>query len=577
MRETFNVLSVDDFLCNGHCLRLAWPSMPLLAALLLLASLPLAFPQSYVWPTVTLTGQGAANPVGAVNGLPAAASFNSPRGLCMARSPNASAAASSLLYVMDRSNNQLRAVNVTSGLTSLFAGDPGAAAGSANGGGTAASFNWPFACSVSADGSYMVVADWTTSALRRVVLASASVTHLVPTTLTAVGGLAGVALRSDGAVYVGESVPNRVRLYFPSNATVVTVAGNGTAGQASGAAGTGMLNYPRHISLVEPLGLLYIADTNNNALRVLATTTGQLSTLAGACPVAAQGTPGVCTSGWRDGAGTQAQFSSPFGVFFDSGHVWVAELSHTIRRVRASDGFTVTIAGTPSTAGLVDGWSSQYNAPVMLAQAYPLGPLYVSDFGNSAVRTLNAQLCPAGHACADAAATLRPNQPFSFQWPLLQPQLCPAGSFCPLGSTTPTPCPGSATTLYPGAASAAACIYAPPPPSSSAAANCSALGLQPTLPSQLIALPNVTDAAPLLFLPAASPLNAQGQDLVLATAQACAAYAALVGSPTRCDMARLFPIPSASSSSSSSPAAAYYYLGLASDLGMAASSPSCGV
>ncbi len=84
--------------------------------------------------------------------------------------------------------------------------------------------------------------------------------------------------------------------------------------------------------------------------------------------------------------------------------------------------------------------------------------------------------------------------------------------------------------------------------------------------SRVIAFPpsaNVGDAVPLLFVPAASPLNPEGFDIILATPSACAALVALPGSAT-CNQARPF----------SSGGALYYYLGRADALGMAAA-PAC--
>jgi hypothetical protein len=84
-------------------------------------------------------------------------------------------------------------------------------------------------------------------------------------------------------------------------------------------------------------------------------------------------------------------------------------------------------------------------------------------------------------------------------------------------------------------------------------------------PSRIIAFPaaaNVTDATPLVLLPAASPLNTYGEDIIVATAAACAAFAAN-GAAARCA-----PFTYALSTGT------YHYLGTAAALGMAAT-PSC--
>jgi hypothetical protein len=88
-----------------------------------------------------------------------------------------------------------------------------------------------------------------------------------------------------------------------------------------------------------------------------------------------------------------------------------------------------------------------------------------------------------------------------------------------------------------------------------------------TIPlSRIISFPagaNVNDAVPLVYLPATSPLNDGGNDIVVATASTCAAYAA-VASAAKCTAARTFVLPTGT----------YYYLGTAAALGMDAT-PGC--
>jgi hypothetical protein len=85
-------------------------------------------------------------------------------------------------------------------------------------------------------------------------------------------------------------------------------------------------------------------------------------------------------------------------------------------------------------------------------------------------------------------------------------------------------------------------------------------------PSSIIAFPaalNVTDSAPLLFLPAAAPLNTAGVDLILASPSACAAFSA-VGGAAQCDRSRAF----------ATDAGIMFYLGIAAALGMGPA-PAC--
>jgi len=111
-------------------------------------------------------------------------------------------------------------------------------------------------------------------------------------------------------------------------------------------------------------------------------------------------------------------------------------------------------------------------------------------------------------------------------------------------------------------ASAGACVAAPPSTSLvTLACNATVSVNESTTLSSVIAFPqslNVTDTVPLLFLPSASPLNAEGVDIILASAPACAAYAAL-GGATQCAMGRAYAVDGA----------IRFFLGPAAALGMA--------
>jgi hypothetical protein len=146
------------------------------------------------------------------------------------------------------------------------------------------------------------------------------------------------------------------------------------------------------------------------------------------------------------------------------------------------------------------------------------------------------------------------------------------GCCCAASALVVTGCMSCKCWSAPGttAASAGTCTSPAPPPSppSNVTLPCnattSASGALEL--SRVIAFPsalNVADAVPLLFLPAGSPLNREGVDIVVATASACAAFAALPGS-SQCAQARAFALPNGP----------YFYLGPASALGMTAA-PAC--
>lgn len=102
------------------------------------------------------------------------------------------------------------------------------------------------------------------------------------------------------------------------------------------------------------------------------------------------GTPGQIGS--ADGKGSQAQFSSPFGIAVDSaGIVYVADTGNsTIRRI-APDGTVTTIAGKPGKAGSLDGvvTSALFKRPEALCPDL-LGGLYIADTGNYTIRYISS-------------------------------------------------------------------------------------------------------------------------------------------------------------------------------------------
>ncbi len=95
------------------------------------------------------------------------------------------------------------------------------------------------------------------------------------------------------------------------------------------------------------------------------------------------------TQGDADGSGTNAQFSTPYGVAFDaSGNIYIADAgNHKIRKI-SMDGTVTTIAGT-GTAGFSDGngVNASFNFPFGLA-IDSAGNIYVADTVNHKIRKI---------------------------------------------------------------------------------------------------------------------------------------------------------------------------------------------
>ncbi len=95
----------------------------------------------------------------------------------------------------------------------------------------------------------------------------------------------GIAVTSDGTMYIADTKNHRIRK-VDANKHILTVAGTGTAGWSGdgGKATEAKLNYPMGLSL-DPAGNLYIADAFNHRIRKIAVD-GTITTVAG------RGTPG---------------------------------------------------------------------------------------------------------------------------------------------------------------------------------------------------------------------------------------------------------------------------------------------
>jgi len=140
---------------------------------------------------------------------------------------------------------------------------------------------------VTSDGRRLYVADSEASAIRAVDLdPRGRVETLVGEDLFVFGDRDGPSPRArlqhplgvafhDGVLYVADTYNNKIKKLFPTVRQVVTFLGTGEAGLRDGE--RPLFDEPGGISIAE--GKLYIADTNNHAIRVADLQTGRVTTL----------------------------------------------------------------------------------------------------------------------------------------------------------------------------------------------------------------------------------------------------------------------------------------------------------
>ena len=242
---------------------------------------------------VVTTVAGSPGQSGSIDDTNNAARFNSPQGLAVDNTGN--------IYVTDSFNNTIRKLT-PAGVVTTMAGTAGQA-GTADGTGAAARFNWP----------------------------------------------TGVAADTSGNLYVADTGNDLIRRITAAG-IVSTFAGNGVPyGFDDGMCSQAGFNFPQGIA-VDRFGNIYVAEEANDMIRRI-TPGGMVTTLAGS--------PNL--EGRSDGIGSTALFYGPVGVAVDSvGNLYVAD-SNNARIAKCTQAFlefNSTIGSLMLSSGSFHTWLS---------------------------------------------------------------------------------------------------------------------------------------------------------------------------------------------------------------------------
>ncbi len=202
----------------------------------------------------------------------------------------------------------------------------------------------------------------------------------------------GIAIDSSGNLYLADPKHNRVLEVEAGSGTVITVAGNGTAGYSGngGLATSAELDAPSGVA-VDSNGDLFIADTGNNVVREVANVNGpspEITTVAG------NHTNGYSGSG---AAATSTELSWPTGLAVDaSGNLYIADTGDAlIYEVNASTHIATIVAGDTPTTGYF-GYSGDGGAATSAELWWPMGvavdsagDIYIADTFNDVIREVN--------------------------------------------------------------------------------------------------------------------------------------------------------------------------------------------
>ncbi|MDB5216023.1 MAG: hypothetical protein JWO86_3950 [Myxococcaceae bacterium] len=283
-------------------------------------------------------------------------------------------------------------VKVANYTLSVLAGAPGGS-GNLDGTGSAARFHQPFAITNDGAGT-LYVGDTYNAVIRKVVVATGVVTTIAGSGsfgyLDGAGNAAAFSTVSalaidkvNGVLYAADSGNNAVRAIDLNTGAVTTLAGGNPQPGSGDGIGTAAKFYgPSGIAYVA--GVLYVSDTNNSTLRRIDVATKQVTTVAGLASNPAA----------TNGIGSAARFKAPGGITaVDSTLLYLADyVTNTVRRIDINGGVTylVTTYAGSGTAGHVDGVSStaQFNSPTDVAVVG--GTVFVADWTNNDIRSIAA-------------------------------------------------------------------------------------------------------------------------------------------------------------------------------------------
>ena len=306
------------------------------------------------------------------------------------------------IFFVDKFNNQIRRVDTTTGIITTFAGSgPGGyySGGYSGDGGpaTSARLNLPGEIAFDSNGN-LFIADSQNGRIRRVDASTGIITTVAGNggfTFSGDGGLAtaaslnhpaGVALDTNGNLFIADAYNCRVRRVDASSGIITTVAGNGEFSFSGdgGPAIAASLWLPIGVR-VDTDGNLFIADLYNYRVRRVDASTGIITTFAGS------GQSGVSGDG---GLATSANIS-PVGVAIESsGNLLIADAdSKRVRRVNLSTNIVTTVAGNGEFCFYGDGGpalAASLCAPQGLT-ADRSGNLLAYDTNNGRIRRINAE------------------------------------------------------------------------------------------------------------------------------------------------------------------------------------------
>jgi hypothetical protein len=352
-------------------------------------------------------------------GQAASATLSSPDGLAIDGAGN--------IYIADTGNNVIREITAATGIISTIAGNIGGTVcgGSTDAVGdgctaTQAIFNQPWGVTLDKTGN-LYIADTSNHRIREVSAATAVISTIAGNGYTAAngngkysgdGGLAtaaslnfphAVAFDGSGNMYIPDTLNDVVRQVtavagaITPASTINTFAGTGTSGSlgcnaAAGAANTIPLHTPSAVSF-DAGGNLYIADTENNAVRKVMATNGEMETVI----------QSGCEQAYNGSGFQSAALYAPMSMALDgNGNLYIADyFEMVVRQVQGN--LAVLNFTTPATRQ--GSQSTPVSQSVENDGNAPLDITSITAGTNSKLGSTSS--CTAGNLAADSSCAIQ--------------------------------------------------------------------------------------------------------------------------------------------------------------------------
>jgi RHS repeat-associated protein len=278
-------------------------------------------------------------------------------------------------------------------IVKTVAGDGGSGYDGDGGQATETSIDSPLSVALDSMGNFYIASLWTNRILK--VDTEGIITTVAGNGIgdySGDGGLAtqaslyhpsGLAVDSDGNVYIADTNNNRIRK-VDIDGIITTVVGNGTSGYGGDGepAIEASLNRPYEITL-DASGNLYIADSWNYCIRKV-DTNGIITTVAGG---------GTVIYSDNSGPATEAALGYICGIAVDlMGNLYIPDYSRSVIWKVDNAGIITTVAGN-GTEGYSGDHGSATEAQIEEPRGVAIdteGNLYIADWHNRVVRKVDA-------------------------------------------------------------------------------------------------------------------------------------------------------------------------------------------